>query len=97
MTMYTSTKAALERSPRPCQGACSGEVLFESRKLQSRHRRYLTGLLTPRNIPTTKIVTQVGLVSHDSLRRMMCSLGCSVLVDVVMSVKNSYAYEDISI
>jgi hypothetical protein len=48
---------------------------------------YLTGLLTQQNITATAIATQVGLVSHDSLRRMLCRLGWSVSVGVVLSVR----------
>jgi hypothetical protein len=48
---------------------------------------YLTGLLTQQNITATEIATQVGLVSHDSLRRMLCSLGWSLSLGVVLSVR----------
>jgi hypothetical protein len=48
---------------------------------------YLTGLLTQQHITATEIATQVGLVSHDSLRRMLCGLGWSVSVGVVLSVR----------
>ncbi len=36
---------------------------------------YLTGLLTQHNVTVTEIAAQVGLVSHDTLRRMLQTLG----------------------
>lgn len=48
---------------------------------------YLTGLITQQNITATEIATQVGLVSHDSLRRMLAGLGLSISRGLSLSVR----------
>lgn len=48
---------------------------------------YLTGLITQQNITLTEIAAQVGLVSHDSLRRMLAGLGVGLSQGVCLSVR----------
>lgn len=48
---------------------------------------YLTGLLTQQNVTTTEIATQVGLVSHDSLRRLLQTLGGGLSLGLCLSVR----------
>lgn len=48
---------------------------------------YLTGLITQQNITATEIATQVGLVSHDSLRRMLNSLGITISIGLCLGIR----------
>ncbi len=48
---------------------------------------YLTGLITQPNVTATEIATQVGLVSHDSLRRMLSALGVTLTLGLCLSVR----------
>ena len=48
---------------------------------------YLTGLITQQNVTATEIATQVGLVSHDTLRRMLVSLGVTISLGLALSVR----------
>ncbi len=48
---------------------------------------YLTGLITQQNITATEIATQVGLVSHDSLRRMLAGLSLTISLGLTLSVR----------
>ena len=48
---------------------------------------YLTGLITQQNITATEISTQVGLVSHDTLRRMLAGLGMTISLGLTLSVR----------
>jgi hypothetical protein len=48
---------------------------------------YLTGLLTQHNVTVTEIATQVGLVSHDTLRRMLQTLGVTLTAGLCLVVR----------
>jgi hypothetical protein len=48
---------------------------------------YLTGLLTQHNVTLTEIATQVGLVSHDSLQRMLRALGLTLTAGLCLVVR----------
>lgn len=48
---------------------------------------YLTGLITQDNVTATAIATQVGIVTHDDLTRLLRSLGCSLSVGACLSVR----------
>ncbi len=48
---------------------------------------YLTGLITQQNVTATEIATQVGLVSHDTLRRMLAGLGITISLGLTLSVR----------
>lgn len=47
---------------------------------------YLTGLIPQDNVTATVIATQVGLVSHDDLTRLLRNLGCGLSVGACLAV-----------
>lgn len=48
---------------------------------------YLTGLMTQDNVTATAMATQVGIVTHDDLTRLLRSLGGSLSVGACLSVR----------
>lgn len=48
---------------------------------------YLTGIMTQDNLTATVIATQVGLVSHDDLTRLLRNLGCGLSIGACLVVR----------